>query len=62
LPDYDDPAVEACEQARLMANTDSHPDTRIGRPEDRASLAPLLAPRAAKLLELADDDFVWEDV
>jgi alpha-D-ribose 1-methylphosphonate 5-triphosphate synthase subunit PhnH len=62
VPDYDDPTVEAREQARLMANADSHPDTRIGRPEDPASLAPLLAARAAKLLELADDDSVWADV
>jgi hypothetical protein len=54
--------VEAREKARLMANADSHPDTRIGRPEDRASHAPLLAARAAKLLELADDDSVWADV
>jgi hypothetical protein len=55
-------AEEWREQARLMANADSHPDTRIGRPEDRASLAPLLAARAAKLLELVDDDSVWADV
>jgi Domain of unknown function (DUF4826) len=54
-------AEEWREQARLMANVNRHPDTRIGRPEDRASLAPLLAARASKLLELADDDSVWDD-
>ena len=48
------------EQARLMATGESHPDIYIGRPEDRASLAPLLAARASKLLEWADDDSVWD--
>jgi hypothetical protein len=62
LPEYEDATVEAREQARLMANTDNYPDTPIGRPEDRASLAPLLAARASKLLDLADDDSVSEDV
>lgn len=55
-------AEEWLEQARLMANADSHPGTRIGRPEDRASLAPLLATRASQLLEWADDDSIWDDV
>lgn len=54
-------AEEWREQERLMANADGHRDTRIGRPEDGASLAPLLAARAAKLLELADDDSVGGD-
>ena len=36
-------AQEWREQTRLMANADGHWDTRIGRPEDRAFLAPLLA-------------------
>jgi len=45
-----------------MANADSHPGTRIGRPEDRASLAPLLATRASQLLEWADDDSIRDDV
>jgi len=54
-------AQEWREQARLMANADGHPDTRIGRVEDRASLAPLLATRASTLLDLADDDSLWGD-
>jgi hypothetical protein len=53
-------AEEWREQARLMATGKSHPDISIGRPEDRASLAPLLAARASKLLEWADDDSVWD--
>jgi hypothetical protein len=52
-------AEEWREQARLMANADS---TRIGRPEDRASLAPLLATRASQLLEWADDDSIRDDI
>ena len=38
-----------------------HPDTRIGRVEDRASLGPLLATRALKLLDLVEDDSLWGD-
>jgi uncharacterized protein DUF4826 len=53
-------AQEWREQARLMANADGHPDTRIGRVEDRVSLALLLATRASTLLDLADDDCRWE--
>jgi hypothetical protein len=39
---------------------DGHPDTHIGRVEDRASLAPSLGTRASKLLALADDDALWD--
>jgi hypothetical protein len=53
-------AEEWREQARLIATGESHPDIYIGRPEDRASLAPLLVARASKLLEWADDDSVWD--
>ena len=50
------------EQARLMAAEETHPDIRLGRPEDWASLGPLLAARASMLLEWANDDSVWQDV
>jgi hypothetical protein len=50
------------EQARLMAAGETHPDICLGRPEDRAALAPLLATRASVLLEWANDDSVWADV
>jgi hypothetical protein len=53
-------AEEWREQARLISTGESHPDIYIGRPEDRASLAPLLVARASKLLEWADDDSVWD--
>lgn len=46
--------------ARLMVDGQEDPDTRIGRPEDRATLGPMLDSRAATLLKWADDDSLWE--
>lgn len=55
-------AEEWREQARLMATHERPDDVRIGRPEDWASLAPLLDARASLLLKFANDDSIWEDV
>jgi hypothetical protein len=49
-------------QARLMTSRDRPADIRIGRPQDWASLAPLLDARASLLLEWVNDDSVWVDV
>ena len=55
-------AKEWREQARLMRRQERPDAIRIGRPEDWASLAPLLEARATLLLEFANDDSVWADV
>jgi hypothetical protein len=55
-------AKEWRDQARLMTTQDRPDDIRIGRPEDWASLAPLLEARARLLTDLADDDSLWEGV
>ena len=55
-------AEEWREQVRLMATQERPDDIRIGRPEDWASLAPLLDARASLLLKFADDDSIWADV
>ena len=55
-------AGEWREQARLMRSGERPDDIRIGRPEEWASLAPLLDARASLLLEFANDDSVWVDV
>ena len=49
------------EQASLMARGGTHPTLRVGRPEDRSSLAPLLGARATTLLTWANDDTVWDE-
>jgi hypothetical protein len=55
-------AEEWRRQATLMASVERHTDIRIGRPEDWASLAPLLETRASMLLRWANDGWLWEDV
>lgn len=55
-------AREWRQQAQLMTSQDRPDNIRIGRPEDWASLAPVLDARATLLLDFADDDSVWEDV
>jgi hypothetical protein len=54
-------ALEWREQAALMANGESLPDTQIGQPENAQELAPLLARRASSFLEWVEDDSLWED-
>jgi hypothetical protein len=54
-------AEEWRQQARLMAAGQPHPEVHIGRPENWASLAPLLDSRASTLLEWVDDDSIWEE-
>lgn len=55
-------AAEWRQQAQLMTSGERRDDIRIGRPEEWASLAPLLDARASLLLEFAEDDSVWADV
>ena len=55
-------ASEWLEQARLMRSQDQPDAIRIGRPEDWASLAPLLEARATLLHDFANDDSVWQQV
>ena len=45
-----------------LASGERHYNTRIGRPEEWALLAPLLETRASALLEWANDDSLWEDI
>jgi hypothetical protein len=49
------------EQADLMMQGKSHPELRVGRPEDARTLAPLLNSRAAKLLAWSDDPLIWNE-
>ena len=48
--------------AKLMASGETHSNTRIGRPEEWALLAPLLETRASALVEWANDDSLWENI
>lgn len=52
-------AEEWRQQAKLMASGERHSNIRIGRPEEWASLAPLLETRASALLQWANDDSLW---
>jgi hypothetical protein len=38
-----------------------YPDCSIGSPDERPELAPMLASRAEILLELAEDDSLWDE-
>ncbi|MGN6829126.1 DUF4826 family protein [Paucibacter sp. M5-1] len=49
------------EAAQYMARGEKHPTFRIGSGEQDEELAPMLASRAALLLEWVDDPEAWED-
>jgi hypothetical protein len=49
------------EAAQYMARGEQHPTFRIGSGEQDEELAPMLASRAALLLEWVDDPEAWED-
>lgn len=46
---------------RSYADNSSDDGWKIGRPEDRETLAPLLAARAEMLLSYASDDSLWDN-
>ena len=48
------------ELSEYMATGREHPSYNIGKPEDWPKLAPSLADRAAALIEMSDDDGLWE--
>jgi hypothetical protein len=50
------------QQAKLMADGKTLSEIRIGRPDQWATLAPLLETRASILLKWADDDALWNNV
>jgi hypothetical protein len=48
------------ELSEYMATGREHPSYNFGKPEDWPEIAPRLAERAAALLEMSEDDSLWE--